>query len=634
MPTIASGSVSLLVPVDHLVGACIGVLKTYLEQIVTEVFIDPDTQDDAMLEKYRLEREKRLRADTTDQYVKLVDEYTELVDDPFADLSFTRAAIKEEIDVLIVGGGMTGLIAGSQVQQLSLGSFRIVERGGDFGGTWYWNRYPGAACDTESYVYLPLLEETGYIPKQKYAKAPEIYDHLKRIGEHFDLYDAAIFHTSVTEARWDDNKSRWLVKTDRQDEISAKYLVIAVSVLQNPKFPRIAGLNKFRGHKFHTARWDYEYTGGDSTGGLTGLQDKTVGIIGTGATAVQCIPHLGEWSRELFVFQRTPSSVDVRDNCLTDPEWVKSLKPGWQKERLENFSAVISGEEFEVDLVQDGWTRIIGNILLGAHRKRASGEVVPDREALMREADNETMRGVRARIDNIVKDRETAEALKPWYGMFCKRPCFHDEYLPTFNRPNVHLVDTDGQGVQEITKDGVVVLGKEYKLDCLVLSTGFEFDTSLTKRVGFELYGRNGTSLDEKWKDGTSTLHGMFTNGFPNCFTTFGPQSGQSANNHHILDIQAKHIARIIKNAETIGAKTIEPTVQAQDQWTQKVIAAARGRQSYLQNCTPSYYSYEASEFDERITRRDFYWKGPINYLRILENWREKDFLEDLDATF
>ncbi|MGI9170605.1 MAG: flavin-containing monooxygenase, partial [Caulobacteraceae bacterium] len=363
------------------------------------------------------------------------------LDDPYVGPGFTRAPLTNEIDVVVIGGGFGGLLAAARLREAGVKGIRIVEKGGDFGGTWYWNRYPGAACDIESYIYLPLLEEIGYLPVEKYSRAAEILAHAQAIGRHFDLYRDACFQTQVTQLQWDEAADRWIVSTDHGDGLRARFVVMANGPLNRPKLPGIPGVGTFAGHSFHTSRWDYAYTGGDAGGNLTGLADKRVGIIGTGATAVQCVPHLAAGAKHLFVFQRTPSSIDVRANRPTDPDWAASLTPGWQKKRMDNFNVLVSGGVQEEDLVADGWTDIIGNLLFLARKKRAAGESAGDPVALMQLADFRKMEQVRARVDAIVERPATAAALKPWYNQFCKRPCFHDEYLDAFNRPNVTLVD-------------------------------------------------------------------------------------------------------------------------------------------------------------------------------------------------
>src|SRR5580704_14259963 len=396
---------------------------------------DPDT----LRQKYKAERDKRVRADGEAQYIELAGAYARYAEeDPYADPSFTRDPISEELEIAIIGGGFSGLLAGARLREAGLDDFRIIEAGGDFGGTWYWNRYPGAQCDIESYCYLPLLEELKYVPKEKYSYVNEIFGHSQRIGHAYRLYERAIFRTRVSGLSWDETLQRWHVRTDRGDDIRARFVIMAIGPASRPKLPGIPGIDSFEGHSFHTSRWDYGYTGGDTSGGLTGLADKRVAIIGTGATAIQCVPFLGRHAQHLYVFQRTPSSVDVRGNAPTDDAWAASLEPGWQRARRHNFADIVEGRPFEVDLVRDGWTDIFRTLAAGARGAiKDGGDPLKGAER----ADFAKMNTIRARGDETVQDAATAEALKPWYRQFCKRPTFNDEYLPTFNRPNVTLVD-------------------------------------------------------------------------------------------------------------------------------------------------------------------------------------------------
>ena len=586
----------------------------------------------ALRARYEAERQRRLRRDGNAQYQGVEGDHAHYLDDPYADPGFTRDPVVRDMDALIVGGGFGGLLAGARLRKAGYDDLCIIEKGSDFGGTWYWNRYPGAACDTESYIYLPLLEETGYMPVGKYAKAPEILAHSQRIGRHFDLYRQALFQTVITDVRWDEASARWLISTNRHDQLRARFLILAGGPLNLPKLPGIPGVESFKGHSFHTSRWDYDYTGGDSYGGLTGLADKRVGIIGTGATAVQCVPHLGASAKALYVFQRTPSSVDVRNDHPTDPEWVKSLKPGWQRERMDNFTTVISGGRFDVDLVNDGWTDLIAGILIAARRQATAGATPAEVEALIQRADDLKMERVRARVSSVVKDTTTAEALKPWYSQFCKRPCFHDQYLDTFNRPSVHLVDTNGQGVERITERGVVVAGREIELDCLIYGTGFEVGTDFTRRLGFEVYGRNGQTLTDKWKGGASTFHGLFTHGFPNLFVMTTQQSGQSANFQHMLDEQSHHIAHILGQVKARGLRTLEASAEAEDAWVATILKYAASRRDYLASCTPGYYNNEGQP-DARMERNSQFWRGPMAFIRLLDEWRRSGTMPGLELT-
>ena len=273
---------------------------------------------EALRRKYRQERDKRIRSDGNEQYVEVTGEFSAYVDDPYIAGPEEREPLFDEVDVVVVGGGFGGLLTAAHLREAGVEDIRLIEKGGDVGGTWYWNRYPGAACDVESYVYLPLLEEVGYVPSEKYAHAPEILSHSRAIAEKYDVYRNACFQTEVTQMDWDDESARWIVSTNRGDRMRARFVCMANGPLHRPKLPGIPGVSSFQGHTFHTSRWDYEYTGGDSTGNLSRLADKRVGIIGTGATAVQCVPHVGAAAKELFVFQRTPSSVDVRDTLPPD----------------------------------------------------------------------------------------------------------------------------------------------------------------------------------------------------------------------------------------------------------------------------------------------------------------------------
>ena len=535
-----------------------------------ELQSDPPFDPDALRLKYRQERDKRVRVDGNEQYQDVVGDFAHYLNDPYVE-PLVREPLYDDVEVVIIGGGFGGLLTGARLREAGIQDLRVIEKGGDFGGTWYWNRYPGAACDVESYIYLPLLEELGYIPKEKYTHAPEILKHSRAIGEHFDLYRNACFQTEVTEVRWDDDAQRWIISTNRDDRMRARFVCMANGPLHRPKLPGIAGVETYRGHSFHTSRWDYDYTGGTSDGGLSGLAGKRIGIIGTGATAVQCVPHIGAAAGELFVFQRTPSSIDVRNNRDTDPAWAKSLEPGWQKRRMENFNNLVSGIPESEDLVGDGWTDIIGKLLVMV-RNNANADFSPEGLARTMElADFEKMEQIRSRVDQIVHDNSTAEALKPYYRQFCKRPCFHDEYLQTFTRPNVTLVDTAGQGVDCITERGIVANGVEYELDCIIYATGFEVGTEYSRRAGYEIIGRDGVTLTEKWANGASTFHGFHTRGFPNCFIISNLQSGFTVNFPHMLSEQATHLGYILSHAEKNGITRIETTKKAEDEWVQKI---------------------------------------------------------------
>jgi cation diffusion facilitator CzcD-associated flavoprotein CzcO len=590
----------------------------------------PSFDPEELRQRYREERDRRLRQEGNDQYVEMTGRYARYLVDPYAE-RVERAPLFDTVEVAIIGAGFGGLLAGARLRESGVEDLRLIEKGGDVGGTWYWNRYPGAACDVESYVYLPLLEELGAMPSQKYAQAPEILNHSRAIASHYDLYRNACLQTEVTEVVWEEEENLWLIRTDRGDAMRARFVVLANGPLHRPKLPGIPGIDSFKGHTFHTSRWDYDYTGGDSNGALAGLADKRVGIIGTGATAVQCIPHLGASAQHLYVFQRTPSSIDVRANRPTDPQWAASLEPGWQRRRMDNFNNLVSGIPEPEDLVDDGWTDIIGNLLIRIAEEGSAADLSPEGlQATMELADFEKMEQIRARVDAIVEDPQTAEVLKPWYRQFCKRPCFHDEYLDTFNRPNVTLVDTGGRGVEQITERGVVVDGVEYELDCIVYATGFEVGTDYTRRAGHEIIGRGGVTLTQKWADGAQTFHGMHTRGFPNCFIFSIVQSGFSVNFPHMLDEQSRHLAYVLGAAKERGATVIEASAEAEAEWVRTIETLARNNLEFLEACTPGYYNNEGNPA-QRSVRNASYGAGPVAFVKVLEQWRATGDLKGLE---
>ena len=576
-------------------------------------------------EKYRIEREKRLRTDGIRQYKELKGEYEEFDRDPYVEPGFTRDAIIEDVDVVIVGGGFGGMIEAANLTKAGITNFRIIEKAGDFGGTWYWNRYPNAACDVESYVYLPLLEDTGYMPTEKYAKAPEIFAYCQLLGRTFDMYRGALFQTEVEDMRWDESKKRWNVMTSRSDVLSAKFIVIAGGVLHKAKLPGIPGIETYAGRAFHTSRWDYSFTGGSSQTLMEKLADKRVGIVGTGATAVQVVPKLAEAAQELFVFQRTAACVGVRNNKPTDPEWFKSLKPGWQAERTRNFTQAVTGAQPAVDMIDDEWTKM----------NWVDTRKLPDNddEALeLERIDFENMERVRQRIADVITDSATAELMMPWYSQSCKRPCFHDEYLPAFNRPNVHLVDTDGKGVNEINERGVIVNGVEYPVDLLIFASGFEVTTDYTHRLGFDPKGRNGVSLSEAWAEGPATLHGVLSNGFPNMFMISTVQGAQATNFVHSITETAQHVAFLIEQCVKGNYATIEPETAAQENWFETLFAQLWGIARYNATCTPGYLNSEGGG-DMRSARAIAWMTSVLGFSEYVENWRKQGDLAGLVLT-
>jgi len=368
--------------------------------------------------------------------------------------------------------------------------------------------------------------------------------------------------------------------------------------------------------------------------GLTGLADKRVAIIGTGATAIQCVPFLGEHAQHLYVFQRTPSSVDLRGNKPTDEDWYHSQESGWQRARRENFAAVLAGQEFDQDLVADGWTDIARRIGISLmNRKPEDGNLDMEEIALRAEiADFQKMNEIRGRVDSeVVADPDAAEALKPWYRQFCKRPTFNDDYLATFNRPNVSLVDvSDSKGVERITEKGVVAGGVEYEVDCIIYATGFEITTSAHRRVDFDTIGRGGQSLYDHWQDGFRTLHGLASHGFPNWFTIGINQNGLSPNMTAMFDDQAVHVSYVIKEVLDRGKTTVEVTEDAEQAWVDEIVSlAGTGAQAFLEECTPGYYNREGQVGQARMQNSP-YAPGINAFNDLLKRWREAGDLDGM----
>jgi cyclohexanone monooxygenase len=598
----------------------------------------PDDVDiDALREKYLHERDKRLRKDGSKQYLELKDDFSEFAEvDPHTPVT-PRTPIKEDIEVAVLGGGIAGLLAGAYLKKAGVDDVHIIEMGGDFGGVWYWNRFPGIQCDNDAYCYIPMLEELNFMPSKKFSDGAEIFEHCRRIAKHFGLYDGAIMHTQVRTVCWDESIRRWRVSTNRGDDISARFVVMTQGNFNRPKLPGIPGIKDFKGHMFHSARWDYDYTGGDANGGLHKLHDKRVALVGTGATGVQLVPHLGRDAQHLYVFQRTPSSVDIRNNASTDPQWVKSLQPGWQAERKRNFHrwSYFEGIVFDAaDMVCDFWTELGRNTtsrLAMSDDPAALG--VEEIMAIREEEDYKIMERLRRRIADVVDDQDTAEALKPYYRFMCKRPCSSDEYLPTFNRPNVTLVDvSESKGVEGLTAQGIVANGVEHEVDCVIFASGFEISTEIRRRYAMDVIeGRDGISLFDHWRDSYKTLHGITSRGFPNQFHTGFIQGSVSANTTAMYEQQAEHIAYIISEAMKRSATIVEPSQEAQDRWVKTIQELAVDASEFWTACTPGYYNSEGGGGEAiRSFLGEPYAPGFYPFDDLLKEWRDKGDLDGL----
>ncbi|MGI9602255.1 MAG: flavin-containing monooxygenase [Acidimicrobiales bacterium] len=578
--------------------------------------------------KYDEERDRRLidgRADIVD--LRRDARLARYRRDPWTDYQ-DREAVADDIDVLVVGGGMAGILAGVHLRKEGIRRIRIVDEAGGVGGTWYWNRFPGLMCDTESYVYLPMLEDLDYIPKNRYAFGDEILAHFEALAAKYDLTQDALFHTRVETPDWVEERLQWRVRTDRGDEITAKYVIMATGILNLMKLPAIPGMDSFRGTSFHTARWNYDYTGGTLHGGLDKLGDKTVAVVGVGGTAVQCVPHLAAGSKQVLVFQRTPSAVGWRDNRPTSDDFADDLQPGWQRERMENFQAILQARPVDIDLVDDGWTR----------HWAAATAMPPDPSWSMEEyqrrvedVDFEIMEAHRRRVDETVDDPATAESLKPYYRYPCKRPLFHDEFLLAFNRPNVELVDCPA-GVERITETGLVANGREYDVDCIIFATGFEAEmTPLPRRVGHQITGRNGEVIADRWADGPRTLHGIMSRGFPNMFLMPCPfQQGPVTANHTLGTIEvAEHVGQVVASMQNKHVAAFDVSEAAEDAWCEKFTRAAPGMGAFLAECTPSRLNNEGDYAG--MNRLAGNYGDFFRFKKLLATWREADELEGLE---
>ncbi|KAI9003462.1 cyclododecanone monooxygenase [Hyaloraphidium curvatum] len=595
--------------------------------------------------RYVEERDRRIRSDAGEQFVTVGEgkgaKFSDWLTDPWVPRK-ERAPETFTTSALIVGAGFTGLLLGSRLRQNGISDFRIMDKAGDFGGTWYWNRYPGAACDSEAYCYLPMLEDTGYMPSRKqvplfvlgdvtssivrrYVPAPEILRYAQRIAKQFDLYSNAMFHTSLIEARWDDTAKVWTGFTDRGDRFTTKFLMVVGGPLNCPHLPDVPGIDSFEGKEFHTARWDYAYTGGDPMKedyNMTKLADKTVAIIGTGATAVQCIPYLAASAKKLLVFQRTPAAVDVRANRPTDPAWWKELTShkGWHAARDERFQrgALVVGYDNPLD---DGFSNSLVEWAAFATRKKLSGGKEGagiSTGALYQLGDYRIMERIRKRVEDTIVDKKLAEALKPWYNLWCKRPVYSDEYLPAFNRPNVELVDcSQEKGIEAITPRGIVVGGKEHPVDCIVWSTGFTIAANLEIKTDYKIIGRDNLTPREKHaKYKFSTLFGVCTNGFPNAFNFGIAQAAGSPNFTSIFGIQATFVAGLVAEALRRGVAVLEVTREAEEAWTKEVQRSGPDNSKQRETCTPGYLNAEGDleKLKVIVDRARPHGAGPLVY--------------------
>ncbi|KXH29418.1 monooxygenase [Colletotrichum simmondsii] len=623
-----------------------------------------------LVEKYASERAKRLRSDQLAQFVDFRDpEFASMDKDPYVDYDAVASRgfpleDGSEVKVLIAGAGMFGVMTAYQlVNKAGIASSDIVmvDKAGGFGGTWYWNRYPGVACDIEGYCYVPLLEETGYMPKHRYSYGHEIREHLERIASSSNIQGQ--FCTTIKNQKWDNESKRWVVtlkhdlgpgRAEEHLTVRAQFLVLGGGIQTSPHAPRLNGIDAFRSAPgklvMHTGRWDWSKTGGSQDlPDMTKLQGKRVGIVGTGATAVQVVPHIAKWASHTFIFQRTPSYVGPQQQKETTPDdWARvAYKTGWQHERVANLDATFTGQPIVDDMIQDGWTQVTGmRAALGHEGKIITADEEEKHIQKMLNIDFPWTEQMRTRVDAEVKDHTVANKLKAWYPGFCKRPTFHSTYLSLFNKPEVSLVDTNGRGIEAYTPRGVIASGEEYELDVLILATGYTVglaDSCPSSALGSPLVGRGGQLLKEKW-DGPDygNLYGAMSNGFPNLFFASGSGGSVSQNANSFYSLLTRLIAHVLKSvseqARDAKSITVEVEKNAEDHWSAEVARRARWFAAFP-SCTPGYLTGEGlvqdqrgltQEMKDQISKQPSWGEGILNFQKVVETWMRDGKLEGL----
>jgi cyclohexanone monooxygenase len=578
-------------------------------------------------DKYREERDRRRSRAGTDQFQFTEGELEHFDEDPYTPELAVREPVSSDVDVLVIGCGIGGIEMAATLVRSGVTDVLMLDRAADFGGTWYWNRYPGIRCDVESYIYLPYLEETGYMPSERYTRGREILEYIQSLGRHFGLYERALFQTKVTAVVWEEAAARWRVTTNRGDVLRARFVTTQSGIFDRPQLPGIPGLADFKGRIFHSARWEYDYTGEH----LERLSDKRVAVIGTGATGLQIVPELARAAQGLVVVQRTPTAVGVRDNAPTDPEWFAALEPGWQRRRIEGFTSMANGEEAESD-IDDGWMRFFRRMLeaeRSVSAERRTPEAVDEAKEIADYAYNEE---IRARVDAVVRDPRKAELLKAYYRTLCKRPGFSDEYLPAIDRNNVELVDATA-GPTSLTPDGLVVAGVGYPVDCIVLATGFELGTTWSHRAGYDIIGRDGVRVSEKFAQGMRTFQGLFSVGFPNMFFTGLTQGGTTTNVPHMLQEQADHVTYVVGRALAEGWASVETTPEAEARWQDEIARVNEARRAFQEACTPGYFNAEGRVDDPRSSITSGSYRPATAFFRAWKESRSRGELPGLETT-
>jgi cation diffusion facilitator CzcD-associated flavoprotein CzcO len=616
-------------------------------------------------QRYSEERAKRLRDDGDNQFVdiSLSDNFQSFLEDPWAEAAGVKEAKAmfpdNRCQLLILGAGWGGLLYAVRMVEAGMRpeDIRIIDSAGGFGGTWYWNRYPGLTCDIESYCYLPLLEETGYVPQHRYAHGEEIRNYANLTAEKFGVADSAVFQTKARKLIWDAKLKEWQVELVQQRqkeqpqilEVHAQFVVTVNGPLNWPKLPDVPGILEYKGDIFHSSRWNYALTGGSPEDpSLTKLEGKRVAIIGTGATAVQIIPHLARWASHLYVVQRTPAAVDYFDQRETDPTWFRNnvaTTDGWQRERMRNLHQHFTTEKQPpINLVNDGWTGAVGMVAIAGNASGPkSPEELPAYLQKLHTIDLPRQERIRRRVEQEVKDPILANKLRAWYPSWCKRPTFSNEYLSTFNRDNVTLIDTDGKGLDSVSTDSIVAGGQSYPVDVIICATGFRapFKGSPAEKANMTIIGRDGAVMSEEWaRNGPSTQHGILDHNFPNLFLSGPWQATLSPNNLFNTDVLAKNSAYILAEAKRKADGkpfAVTSTAAAAEEWAAQVMMHSTPMAAIF-GCTPSYFNGEGAidrapaEMQINMARSGLWGHGIEDFVRIVEAWREEGSMQGIEV--
>ncbi|KAH7130024.1 monooxygenase [Dendryphion nanum] len=620
-------------------------------------------------QRYDEERERRLRTDGIEQYIDLSvsdsKEVSEFLEDPWVGSEKVKDLKtlfpNDRCKLLILGAGWGGLQYAFQMIQKGMNAedIRIVDIAAGFGGTWYWNRYPGLKCDIESYCYIPLLEETGHVPSQRYASGEEIRLQSGYVAQKWGVADNAVFQTKAERMVWNEHVKEWSVELAQKRKgedvqtlrIQASFVATVNGVLNYPKIPDIAGLFTYKGDIFHSSRWNYAITGGSPAHpSLTKLEGKRVAIVGTGATAVQIVPHLAQWAEHLYVVQRTPAAVDHFEQRQTDPQWFRkevASQPGWQRERHRNFHQHLTTEKQPAtNLVNDGWTRAVGMVAIAGNQygpKDPAG--LPEYMKKLHDLDLPRQDRIRRRVEEEVHDAAVAEKLKAWYPTWCKRPAFSDDYLTTFNRANVTLLDTDGKGLDRFGEDCIFIGDKSYTVDVVIFATGFRapFTGSPAQKANMDIIGRQGVSMDEEWaRNGPSTQHGVMDHNFPNLFLSGPWQASNSPNYLFNVGILAKLAAHIWGEADCKakgGGFAVSPSAEAAEKWGACVLMNSVPMAAII-GCTPGYFNVEGTldrvpaEQQPLLARSGLWGNGIEDFVRIVNGWIKDNNLAGMEIQY